>query len=301
MNLAQVIINFFSEKGKELGLSLKTDCRLPLDGKGQDLGFILPGTNEIFQNCYGLNIGSYQVENGFFVAIQDDGIGIYTHFGIVNVGKILGQLLGLIGFSEDMKLVNRRPLFDRSLIRHLQNPFVAFSLATGKIVCANQGFADYFGKTLPEIIGSAFSEYLLEPEKANELHGELFTSVGINKPFFMSLSRCTPPSPPHFPYAGTEFLPDYMVFKHERSRLAGKPEVIESLVQYINQNFPDYQAINANYQDPGYIIEIYITPLSASTQPHLKSEGRYIPQAETRQQWLALTMRYLEEVKKKKP
>jgi PAS domain S-box-containing protein len=78
-----------------------------------------------------------------------------------------GEIVGISAIDRDMRGEKRAAGYARSLIEASVDPLVTIS-GDGKITDVNQATVDATGAERAELIGSVFSDYFTEPEKAEE-------------------------------------------------------------------------------------------------------------------------------------
>ncbi|MDI1356176.1 MAG: PAS domain S-box protein [bacterium] len=84
-----------------------------------------------------------------------------------------GKVLGVFAAARDVTVQKQASLYARSLIEASLDPLVTIS-PLGKITDVNDASAKVTGETREKLIGTDFSDYFTEPEKAREGYKQVF-------------------------------------------------------------------------------------------------------------------------------
>lgn len=129
-----------------------------------------------------------------------------------------GKLIGTTGFSRDItqaKLAEQRLRqaihYNRSLLEASLDPLVTIS-EDGKITDVNRATAEVTGVAREQLIGSDFSDYFTEPEKAREGYRHVFLQGFVND-YPLSIRHCDGHT--------TDVLYSASVYRDETGKVAG--------------------------------------------------------------------------------
>ncbi|MES2521453.1 MAG: PAS domain-containing protein [Gemmatimonadota bacterium] len=90
-----------------------------------------------------------------------------------------GEVLGVFAAARDVTEQKKASQYARSLIEASLDPLVTIS-AEGKITDVNQASADVTGVARDKLIGTDFSNYFTEPEKAREGYKQVFDEGAVS-------------------------------------------------------------------------------------------------------------------------
>ncbi len=146
--------------------------------------------------------------------------------------------------------------YSRSLIEASLDPFVTIS-AEGKVMDVNQATENVTGRTRDELIGTDFSDYFTEPEKARKGYQQVF-SVGYVTDYPLAIR--------HASGKITDVLYNASVYRDEENRIAG---VIAAARDVTQQKITERQLIESlalmkSAQDAAHL-GVYITDLVAKS------------------------------------
>ena len=89
-----------------------------------------------------------------------------------------GNVLGALATARDITQVKRTSQYARSLIEASLDPLVTFS-PEGKITDVNEALVRATGVPREKLIGTDFSDYFTEPEKASEAYQQIFAKGSV--------------------------------------------------------------------------------------------------------------------------
>lgn len=90
----------------------------------------------------------------------------------------LGKVLGVFASARDVTEQKRAEQYTRSLIEASLDPLVTIS-PEGKITDVNKATVEVTGSTREELIGSDFSDYFVDPDKARAGYQEVFSNGSV--------------------------------------------------------------------------------------------------------------------------
>jgi diguanylate cyclase (GGDEF)-like protein/PAS domain S-box-containing protein len=139
-------------------------------------------------------------------------------------GQIQGAVVRIRDVTERKRAeehLRLASLYARGLIEAGMDPLVTIS-ATGKIMDVNEAAVHGTGVPRELLIGSSFSQYFTDPDKANEAYREAFTKgVVSNCPLTMT----------HASGKLTEVLYNASVFRDEKGEIAGVLAVARDITE----------------------------------------------------------------------
>jgi diguanylate cyclase (GGDEF)-like protein/PAS domain S-box-containing protein len=139
-------------------------------------------------------------------------------------GQVLGAVLRIRDITERKRAeenLRLASLYARGLIEAGLDPLATIS-ATGKIMDVNEAAVKGTGVRRDLLIGSDFSQYFTDPDKANEAYREAFTK-GV-------VSNC-PLTMKHASGKLTEVLYNASVFRDEKGEIAGVLAVARDITE----------------------------------------------------------------------
>src|SRR5438874_6737299 len=89
-----------------------------------------------------------------------------------------GNVLGVFAAARDVTVQKQASQYARSLIEASLDPLVTIS-PEGKITDVNEGSVKVTGRSREELIGTDFSNYFTEPEKAREGYQQVFAKGSV--------------------------------------------------------------------------------------------------------------------------
>ncbi|OFZ15522.1 MAG: hypothetical protein A2X86_12750 [Bdellovibrionales bacterium GWA2_49_15] len=92
---------------------------------------------------------------------------------------VLGNVLGVFAAARDVSAQKQASQYARSLIEASLDPLVTIN-PEGKITDVNEATAKVTGRPREELVGSDFSNYFAEPEKAREGYQQVFAKGSVS-------------------------------------------------------------------------------------------------------------------------
>jgi PAS domain S-box-containing protein len=141
---------------------------------GKNISLLIPPNqlNELDellkQISNGLDIPHYETKR-----IRKDGIIIDASLALSPIKDETGKIIGVATVSRDITGRNQASQYARSLIEASLDPLVTIS-ARGKITDVNEATVNITGIERDKLIGTDFSDYFTEPEKAREGYKQVF-------------------------------------------------------------------------------------------------------------------------------
>ena len=153
-------------------------------GKSIDLLSPEDRTDEIISILARIRAGQH-VDHLETIRIRKDGTAITVSITVSPIHDQRGAIVGASTIARDM--TKQRQAFDaaRSMIESSLDSLVSIS-PEGKITDVNEATTKVTGVPREELIGTAFSDYFTEPEKANEIYQRVFAQgMAVDYPLTM--------------------------------------------------------------------------------------------------------------------
>src|SRR5450631_2110367 len=114
------------------------------------------------------------VANRETIRVRKDGSLVPVAITVSPIGAPAGTIIGPSSIARDLSTQEEATHLSRSMIEASLKSMVAISLE-GKITDANQATVKFTGVGREELIGTSFSDYFTEPEKAEEVYQRVLT------------------------------------------------------------------------------------------------------------------------------
>jgi PAS domain S-box-containing protein len=154
---------------------------------GQSVSILIPAEHQSeFQEILGRISKGEEIRGYESERIRKDGTKIMVSLSVAPIRDATGALLGASTIARDIteqkraqEEIKRSSLYARSLIEASVDPLVTISKA-GKIMDVNQATEQATGFTREQLIGTDFSDYFTEPEKARAGYERVFSEETVH-------------------------------------------------------------------------------------------------------------------------
>jgi PAS domain S-box-containing protein len=197
---------------------------------GKNISIITPGhlNNEISSLIEKIK-KSEKIKHYETIRLKKDGTTIYVSITLSPVFDNSGNLIAISTIARDIteskkieKELELASLYNRSLIEASLDPLVTIG-PDGKVTDANSATEKVTGSSKEEIIGSNFSNYFTEPEKADEGYKKVFKE-GFVKDYPLEIQ--------HKNGTKTPVLYNASVYKDETGKIIGVFAAARDITEY---------------------------------------------------------------------
>jgi PAS domain S-box-containing protein len=118
------------------------------------------------------------IENLETLRIRKDGTVIPVALTVSPIREADGNVVGVSAIARDLRTQEEAAHLSRSMIEASLDSMVVIS-PEGKITDANQATVRFTGVAREELVGTSFSDYFTEPEKAEEVYQRVLTQESV--------------------------------------------------------------------------------------------------------------------------